>query len=224
MNTSSDSSDFLSNLFANKDLVDESVTIKNGIYENKIFDISFKIPDGWNIVCFDTYHEKMREFKFQGILEIAKEKLLTLFDTPFCVVTKYDLESKEYDGIVSPTINFNIIPQDNNSGKMTLDDHADSLTINPEVSPYHFIKGFKVKNKYPINPINGHKGIKIETEYLFENEELKEPVIVEMDVNFIEYGDFLLDFSMSHCHAQNQIATKEFKEVLESIKLKSSCG
>jgi hypothetical protein len=223
MNSISGSNDYLLKLINKFQTSDNELAyIQDGFYFNKLFNISFKIPNEWHIVSVSTFNKKIKEQKFQGLFEIAKENLLTYFDTPSCLVTKYDPESNDHDGIVTPTINFNIIPPGPNSDLMTLEDHADSLDINPEVQPYHFLKEFKIKKKSFLNPINGNKAIKIETEYLLESNELEKPVKVEMDVIFIEYGEFILDFSMTQCQVQNQIANKEFIEVLESIKLNNN--
>jgi hypothetical protein len=225
MNSNLGSNSFLFNLLNNiQSSTEELAFVKDGTYYNKLFEISFKIPDGWHVVNINTYNRIINDLKFQGLFEIAKEKFIEAFETPACFITKFDPESNEYDGIVSPTINFNIIPPESGSIKMTLEDHAKSLTINPEILPYHLVKEFKILNQNRIVPICGFNTIKIETEYLFEHKELKEPVMVEMDIIFIEYGEYTLDFSMTQCIKQNQTAPFEFATVLDSIVLKKYCG
>ena len=100
-----------------------------------------------------------------------------------------------------------------------MQDYANSINLNPEVNPYHMLKRFKVLKYGSVNEKNGYKFIMHETEYLLEHKELKEPVMVELNILNIDYGDFFLDFSMSQCKAQNETADDEFRQVLDSIKL-----
>ena len=191
------------------------IIFENGFYINRLFGISFLIPEGQHIVGFNKFEETLRNQKLQGLYELRKDLLL---DEPALLITKYNIESDEMDGIVTPTINFQIIPKDLNL-TISLQDYANSINLNPEVNPYHMLKRFKVLKYGSVNEKNGYKFIMHETEYLFEHKELKEPVMVELNILNIDYGDFFLDFSMSQCKAQNETADDEFSQVLDSIKL-----
>ena len=87
------------------------IIFENGFYINRLFGISFLIPEGWHIVGFNKFEETLRNQKLQGLYELRKDLLL---DEPALLITKYNIESDEMDGIVTPTINIQINPKDIN--------------------------------------------------------------------------------------------------------------
>ena len=212
------SNEYLIKLF-NPDSSDDlkPVIIEKELYINRLFGISFLIPVGWNIVGYTKFEEGIKAQKLQGLYELRKDILL---DEPALLITKYNLENDDMDGIVTPTINFQIIPKDPDL-KLSLLEYANSLGINPEINPYHMLKRFKILKYGTIYEKDGYNYIMHETEYLFEHKELKNPTMVELNILNIDYGDFFLDFSMSQCKAQNEIADVEFRQVIDSIKLKN---
>jgi hypothetical protein len=210
---------FLKNLFddsTNKSF--EIAFVENGSYINRLLGISFKIPEGWNIVQIDRFDEIKRMQKLQGIYEDFKDEIYNHVGNPLLLCTKYHPDSKDHDGIVTPTINFSVITRTEENKNVSLLEYAEQLSTKSEFG-YEPIKNFRITNRGSICEYQKHNFIKYETEYLFEHEELPGGIKVEMDVINVELEDFFLDFSMTHAKEQGEVATKEFDEVINSIKI-----
>lgn len=207
---------FLNNLI-NSSYDENIVEVIDNIYHNKLFDISFEIPQSWHIVQLEKFNELAKKQKFKDSVEFLKEYLYSSIGFPCCVITKYDPDSDLYDGIVSPTINFSISPKENEKPNISLRDYALLLDINEGES---ILNNFKILEKGDVFQHGGYSHIYMETEYLFEHPELDPPVMVEMTVLNIEYEDFFLDFSMTQCKSQGEIADNEFKLFFNSIILR----
>jgi len=206
---------FLSNLI-NSPSEENFIEIVDNIYQNKLFNISFEIPQGWHVVQLEKFNEIARKQKFKDSAEFLKEYLYDSIGFPCCIITKYDPDSDLYDGIVSPTINFSISPRENEEPNISLKEYALLLDIDEDES---ILNNFRVLEVGDVFQHAGYNHVYVETEYLFEHPELESPVMVEMTVLNVEYGDFFLDFSMTQCKSQGEIADVEFKLFFDSIML-----
>lgn len=145
-----------------------------------------------------------------GEYEQLKDIIRAFSDRPSFFATKFDPNNDQLYGLISPTINFDIIQKNlDNDTHSSLRAYADSIE-RVEGFGYSMLKEFKVKTKSDVWDISGFQSIKYETEYLFEHPELNSGIMVELSILNIDYGDFFLDFSMSDCKAQNNVETKVF--------------
>ena len=184
-----------------------------------MFGISFTIPDKWFVVDSSDFKFAIDNQKFVGEYEYHRDKFDDAFELPSLLTTKFNPKSDKYYGLVTPTLNFQIIAKDPDYTGMTLQEYAE--LIDREVFGYHLLKDFRIINRGQIYNVNGFDFIKYDTEYLFENREIEIGFKVELSILNIDYGDFILDFSMTDCKAQNQIETDNFNMIIDSIELKN---
>lgn len=201
--------------YVNSEEKGDFIEIENGRYVNRLFQLSFEIPKSWHVLKLEKFDKMARKQKLKESLDFLKDSLYNVFGHPCLVLTKYNPDSNELDGVVSPTINFSIINKDSEPNT-TLKEYALQLDLQEDES---ILNKFKVTNIGKEFELKGHKRIIVDTEYLFEHTELDRPVMVEMKVLNIDYNDFYLDFSMTQCKNQNQTADTEFEEFMKSIIL-----
>ncbi len=204
--------------FLLKELSTDPVFIKDDTYCNELFGISFLIPKNWFIVGFSEVNKAIEQQKFVGEYEYYKYEIAGFFDQPALMLTKFDPNSTKYHGLVSPTINFNIIPKEPDYEDFTLEEYAELLE-SQEGFGYDMLKEFRIKDKTNVFNRKGFDYIRYDTEYLFESREIEIGIMVELSIWNIDFGDFFLDFSMSDCIAQNQVAKEEFDRTIDSINL-----
>lgn len=202
------------------DDIPDFIDTENGLYENRLFDISFQFPESWHIVSNTNFTKCVMEQKMVGEYEHHKEKISEFFELPSFLITKYDIESDKYYGLVSPTLNFNIISKYPDYNGYDLKEYADLIDSQYGFG-YHLLKNFKVVNRSDIFKIEGYNAIKYDTEYQFEHTDLEFGINVELSIINVDYGDFFLDFSFTDCKEQNQVERENLKMIIESIKLKS---
>ncbi len=209
---------YIENLLSEKSRgTDSFIRFENNRYINDLFGISFQLPNSWFIINTNQIKEAASNQKLVGEYEYYKEKL-NFFDLPALIVTKYNPDSEKYNGLISPTLNFNIISKNPNFKNLSLLEYAD-LIESKDGFGYHMLKEFNVLTKGKVYNNNGYDFIKYDTEYLFEHEELTFGIKVELSVLNIDYGDFFLDFSMTDSKYQNQIETENFAMIEKSIEL-----
>ncbi|NQY30628.1 MAG: hypothetical protein HRT69_14295 [Flavobacteriaceae bacterium] len=206
---------FLNDLF-NKSAELPIVTIKNNVYTNHLLGISFEIPENWYIVSIQRFQQEGRKQKFNNQYENIKHELIELFDSPIIVLTKLDIDNDEYDGLVSPTINFSVDLKENEYEEMKLFEYANEIDIEEDEC---LLKKFKINKKGDVFEKDNSEFILFDSEYLFEHDELEEAVMVEFSVLNADYNDFFLDFSMTQCKLQGQDTEEEFNSFINSIKL-----
>ncbi|BDS11061.1 hypothetical protein [Aureispira anguillae] len=191
------------------------VTVSNNIYHNRLFEVRFEIPKNWHLISINKYKEIIQGQKI-NIPDEEKNKLIEEMAGVACYISKYSLDNDEKDGIISPVICFTIDAKDAFTKNLSLEDYI-ALLDNKVASSA--IKGFKILEKGEPQKLNNVDSITYKTEYLFEHEELEEGVMVEMNVLNIDHGDVFLDFSMTQCKAQGEIAQNEFDSFVNSIRL-----
>jgi len=200
----------------NKQIDKDIVEVIDNSYINHLFNVSFEIPQNWNFIHLEKFNELASKQTFKYSYEDLKEFMFSSEGSTFCVATKYDPDSDEHDGIISPTINFGIISKDLDNKDISLIDYALQVDINEQ---YSILKDFKILNKGEVFSQNGFDHISIDTEYLFEHPELDKGIMVELTILNIDFGDFFLDFSMTQCKYQGEIANEEFNTFIKSIGL-----
>ncbi len=196
---------------------DSFIRFEKGRYINDLFGISFQLPKNWFIINANQIKEAANNQKLIGEYEYHKEEL-DFFQLPSILVTKYNPDSDKYYGLVTPTLNFNIISKNPDFQNLSLREYADLIECKDGFG-YHMLKDFNVSKKGNVYTDKGYDFIKYDTEYLFEHEELDIGIPVELSVLNIDYGDFFLDFSMTDSKYQNQIETESFTIIEKSIEL-----
>lgn len=196
---------------------DEIVTIKDGVYENRLFEIKFNIPTNWHLVGVNKYEEINSKQILNGDADKYKKELLDSLYGYTCFITKYHPDTDEHDGIVTPTVAFSILCKDDGYKNTSLEEYAELL--DPSNNSFHPLKKFKILEKGNIYQKDHYNHILYKTEYLFEHQEIEKGIMVEMDVLNIDYNDIFLDFSMTQCKVQGEVAQKEFDELIKSITL-----
>lgn len=191
-------------------------TLRNNIYTNHLFGISLRIPGRWYVVSAEKFNNQGRKQTLNDGFEDMKMELFEMIGSPILTITKHDPDNTIFDGIVSPTINFNMDVKEGEYKEMSLYAFANELDVESGACA---LKNFKILNKGTPFKINDFDCIQFDTEYLFEHEELSEGVNVEMSVLNIDYKDFFLDITMTQCSAQNQIADKTFHNFVKGIRL-----
>src|SRR5258708_6994431 len=197
---------------------EELVQIKDSAYCNELFGISFLIPKDWYVVSVNRFGRLFNDQILVGEYEHYKDEIFKFLDQPSLVVSKYDPNSEKYHGLVSPVIIFSIVPKEPDYKDFTLKQYASLIEQQGELG-YNMLKKFQVTNRGEVFKHRGFDSIMYETEYLFEHTEIDEGIMVEMFVFNIDYVDFFLDFSMTECRTQNQIAKGEFNDALNTIRL-----
>ena len=191
-------------------------TFKNNVYTNHLFGISMQIPKGWYVVSSDKFNIQGRKQTLNDGFEDMKMELFELIGSPILTITKHDPDNTIFEGIVSPTINFNMDVKEGEYKHMSLFTYANELDVQGEACA---LKDFKILKKGSLFKICDFDCIQFDTEYLFEHEELSNAVKVEMSVLNIDYKDYFLDITLTQCQAQNQTAVKEFMTFVETIQL-----
>ena len=206
---------FLNDLF-NKSTDLPIISIDKNRYTNNLLGLSFEIPKGWNIVSTEDFTAGFNKQIFDSEFEEIKYELIEFFESPILVLTKLDINDNEFNGIVSPTINFSVDLKLGEYSDISLFDYANRLDIPGDQC---LLKNFKIVNKGEIFKKEEFQLIKFDSEYLFEHEELEKSVMVELSVLNVDHNDFFLDFSMTQCKHQNQSADEEFSLFIDSLKL-----
>jgi hypothetical protein len=131
---------------------DDIITFNNGKYENRLFEIKFKIPDNWHYLEINNYSDIIGKQILSDIGEAHKDEIINLVDSNTCFVTKYDINSKDHDGIVSPSNSFSIVLKED---KTSLEEYAE--LINTTVAPQkHILKKFNVLGNSGLLKIDGY--------------------------------------------------------------------
>jgi hypothetical protein len=209
---------YIENLLKQEGTVSNSfIRLENDTYYNDLFGISFRIPKNWFVANKDQMFEAANNQNLVGEYEHYKEEL-DLYELPSFLATKYNPDSSDIYGLVSPTLNFNIIPKQPEFQGLSLKEYAE-LIDSTEGFGYHMLKKFQVTHRGNIYYRNGYDFIKYDTEYLFEHAEIDTGIMVELSILNIDYGDFFLDFSMTDCKHQNQVEIENFKMIERSISL-----
>jgi len=198
------------------------IELSNGSYLNKLFGIQFNFPADWFVLNREQVVNSAENQLFVGEYEHHKEKF-EINELPALLITKYNPSLDKYYGLISPTINFSIIPKHPDYLGLSLVEYAD-LIENARHFGYHPLKNFRVLNKGELEKIDNFNSIIYKTEYLFEHEELDFGIMVQMQVLNIDYEDFFLDFSMTDCLTQNQKESRNFENLIQSIKLNKHYG
>lgn len=173
--------------------------------------------DREGINCND-FHNIVRQQILVGEFEHFKDELYNCIGQPSLFISKFDPSSDKYYGLVSPVLNFSIIPKYPEYEGLSLTEYAD-LIDKDNYFGYSMLKKFRVINKGDLFKSNGVNHVLYETEYLFEHEEMDGGIMVEMSILNIDYGDFFLDFSMTGCKTQGNTVSVELENILESITL-----
>ncbi|MBQ0769100.1 MAG: hypothetical protein KBT58_07390, partial [Bizionia sp.] len=159
-------------------------TLENNVYTNHLFGISLQIPEGWYVVSAEKFNIQGRKQTLNDGFEDMKMELFEMIGSPILTITKHDPDNTIFDGIVSPTINFNMDVKEVEYKDMSLFAFANALDVEDEVCA---LKDFKILKKGPLFKISDFDCIQFDTEYLFEHEELSDAVKVEMSVLNIDY-------------------------------------
>jgi len=77
----------------NKDLFKSSnekriVEIKNNVYQNNLFNISFQIPKSWHVVQVEDFNKLATKQKFKESAEFLKDYVFETIGSPCLVTTK----------------------------------------------------------------------------------------------------------------------------------------
>ena len=193
------------------------IELEGGTFRNNLFGITFNFPEDWFVVNREQLIELVENQLMVGEYEHLKEKL-EFENQPSIIITKYDPSSDKYFGLISPTINFSIIPKHPDYSGYSLIEYADLIDSGMAFG-YHPLKNFEVLKKGAIWTIDDYDAVNYETQYLFEHQDIDFGITVQMQVINIDYGDFFLDFSLTDCAEQNQKESEVFKSLIESIQL-----
>ncbi len=195
------------------------VEINNNNYRNNLFKIEFEIPPKWHILSMAKYREEGLKQIVNESFESIKSDILDFLGPPSLVLTKYDVDSEEHDGIVTPTISLNIIPKENHLEDVTLQEYAEYLSEGDGDGEERMVKEFSITNKGNIYYKDGYEFIQYDTRYLFEYSKLTDGIMVELAFLYTDYNDFFLEFGMTGCKAQGNSEKHTFDRFINSIKL-----
>lgn len=195
----------------------QAVAINDNIYLNKKLGIIFRKPENWGFVDIKDFGKiKSEQFIGEG-LEDTTDEIWEELGEPICIATKYYKDKPDYKGIFSPTITLNITPRAELEylGHKTFDELME-MSFN---ATSLILKDFQIKKRYDPYLISNCKFYEYDTEYLFEHQEISEPLLIELKVLKAEHKDFYYDFNCHQSKTQNQTAVKEFEEFKKTIKL-----
>ena len=210
--------DYLNQLINRQDDI-PVVEIENNHYKNNLFNIEFDIPSKWHVLTMAKFREEGLKQIVNESFESIKSDILDFLGAPTLVLTKYDVNSEEHDGIVTPTISLNIIPKENHLEDVTLQEYAEYLSEGDGEGEERMVKEFSITKKGNIYYKDGYEFIQYDTRYLFQTSKLTDGIMVEMAVLYADYNDFFLDFSMTGCKEQGNSEKHTFDRFINSIKL-----
>ena len=195
----------------------KSVITNNDFYVNKKMGIIFEKPSNWvylNVMDFEDIKEN--QILGNGWND-KKEELWEELGDPICYITRYDQSNPKYEGLFSPTITLNV------THKSKFDDFGidsfDELMELSQLGTSEILRDFKVTKRRDIQNISGYKFYEYDAQYLFEHVKLDKPFKVELKVLKAEHNNFFYEFNCHQSIEQNQIATADFEQFKQSIKL-----
>lgn len=197
----------------------KAVATSDHVYVNKKLGVLFHIPRDWGFIAVTDFGKlKDAQIIGEGIDETAEEIWADLGD-PICVATKYHKtwDKPETHGVFSPTITLNITPKTELEylGHETFEE----LMADIEYAMPLILKDHRIIKRYEPYFISGVKFYEHDAEYMFEHEDLTEPLKVELKSLHAEHNGFYYDFNCHQSKTQNQLAGKEFEEFRRTIKL-----
>lgn len=195
----------------------QAVITAEDVYINKKLGILFYKPKGWGFVNVKDFGRIKDGQMLDNGWYKSKEEIWEDLGDPICMATKYYKDLPENKGIFSPTITLNITPKSElaDIGYETFEE----LIAMSEYGVSTLLKEFKIIKRYTPFKISGCKFYEYDAEYLFEHEEIDNPLKVDLKVLKAEHKDFYYDFNCHQSITQNQIASKEFEKFKKSIKL-----
>ncbi|RYY70844.1 MAG: hypothetical protein EOO13_05170 [Chitinophagaceae bacterium] len=195
----------------------QSVVTNQDAYVNKKLGILFYKPDPWGFMYVKDFG-KLRDGQIlaEG-WDTAKDLIWKELGDPIVIATKYYEDLPEYNGIFSPTITLNVTPK-SELEDMNIRDYDEFLGMS-EYGTSRLLKNFTVVKRYEPYTISGCRFYEFDAEYLFEHIDLKKPLMAELKSIKAEHNGFYYDFNCHQSAEQNQIATIEFEEFKQSIKL-----
>lgn len=194
-------------------------------YSDNIIGISFEKSSSWVFLSKKNIKEAaakqvlakesevwMEEF------DMSKEELITILNDPFCIITKYDPDQKDFDNRFSPTITVQATLKESVLGFWGIETFEDVIESSKE-SVSMFLEDFKLLKEYGESEISGKKSYKFDTSYTFRHENLKAPLPVEMKAVKIESTRFFIDINFHNSKKAGEESEKEFEAFINSIKI-----
>jgi hypothetical protein len=195
----------------------KAVAINDNIYVNKKLGIIFHKPQDWGFIAIKDFGKIKSEQIIGEGLDQSTDEIWEELGDPICITTKYYQDKPEFKGIFSPTITLNITPKE--ELEYLGHDTFEELIGMSEYGVSKLLKDFNVIRRHEPYFISECKFYEYDAEYMFEHNEINEPLKVELKVLKAEHNGFYYDFNCHQSKTQRQYADKEFEEFKKTIKL-----
>lgn len=195
----------------------QAVITHGNLYLNRHLGLMFQKPSEWGFIRVKNFERlKNNQILGNGFEEI-KDEVWEELGSPIIVITKYFEDKPEHKGDFSLTITLNITPKEGieEYGIESFDELIELSLIGTS----RLLKEFELVKHYPPYIISGCLFYESDATYTFEHIEMNAPVKVELKALRAEHNGLYYDFSMHQSTEQNQKASLEFKQFMDSIRL-----
>lgn len=185
-------------------------------YVNKKLGILFERPENWEFIHIKDFGSLRAQQNLEEVWFATQEEMWEDLGDPICMATKYAQDDPTFKGVFSPTISVYITPETE-----VKDDQIQTLEDVIHASEYGtalMLKDFKVIRRDQPYTRMGLTFYERFATYLFDHEELNQPLPVELLVLSTEHNGLIYDFNMHQCRTQGERAEREFEEFVRSIK------
>lgn len=195
----------------------QAVVTNDNLYLNRQLGLLFYKPNAWGFIKVKNF-EKLRNEQILGNgFDEIRDEVWEEIGSPIIVITKYFEDKPEYRGVFSPTITLNITPKEELE-EFQIESMEEQIALSAQGTAM-ILKDYKIVKEYEPYTLSGCKFYEFDTTYLFEHIELDKPVRVELKVLKTEHNGFYYDFNMHQSTEQKQIASREFEEFKNSLRL-----
>lgn len=195
----------------------QAVVTNDNLYLNRQLGLLFYKPNAWGFIKVKNF-EKLRNEQILGNgFDEIRDEVWEEIGSPIIVITKYFEDKPEYKGVFSPTITLNITPKEELE-EFQIESMEEQIALSAQGTAM-VLKDYKIVKEYEPYTLSGCKFYEFDTTYLFEHIELDKPVRVELKVLKTEHNGFYYDFNMHQSTEQKQIASREFEEFKNSLRL-----
>jgi len=195
----------------------QAVATHENLYVNKKLGVLFYIPKGWGFIAVKAYGRLKKGQILANERKRNREKAWQDVEEPVFLATKYYEDKPEYIGVFSPTIMLFATPKEE-VDYLEVDSFEELVDMSALGAAYH-LKKLKVTKRHEPFFISNTRFFEYDAEYLFEHEEIKGPLKVELKLLAAEHNGYHYFFNLHQSKAQNQVADQEFEDFKKTIKL-----
>ena len=193
------------------------VSVNDNFYINRKLGLMFEKPQDWGFIHIQDFGELKEKQILSNIEPEEKDEFWEVIGGPACMFTKYHEETPENKGLFSPTVQF-FVNHKSEFDDMQYDSFEEFIELS-KGSVSEILKNFKIVEKKRPYERDGCKFYEYFATYDFEHVELNGTLEVNLNVLIAEHNNYYYFINLHDSQAQKQIATNEFRDFKQSLKL-----